>query len=334
MRSRVEVLQEYQRYYAELLRLNAGNKQVEESLRRASPSYEGLEAREAPERRYRWRVELDCGCITQGLTYGKEHLPTDGSVHQLFKGGLVSASQHAFVIDAGARCFRTFGDIRIRTDTPGYLRCAGHGRERYPWRKITEWMDRGEGFVEPWPADPGEWIERGWWPSGPPGWWEKHGAKSSAELYGRVRDKEGHHYAGWTVRLSCGHLNEAWCIRDLDWRPEHGHHPNPKEAERARRALKEKGSKWPEWLRLEYEARLAEGWLEPPSVKDCHDCVWNRRMVSWKPIGRLTWKGDGAHPSRAAANRMLQDSEIRVLEAEEALARAKADAARLREESE
>jgi hypothetical protein len=32
--------------------------------------------------------------------------------------------------------------------------------------------------------------------------------------------------------------------------------------------------------------------------------------------------------------RMLQEAEIRVLEAEEALARAKADAARLREESE
>lgn len=324
------MLQEYQRYYKELLRLNPRDKQLEESLRRASPSYLGLEEREAPERRYRWRVELDCGCVTEALTRGKEHEPTDGSSHQLFKGGLVSASRHAFVVDAGSRTFHRFGDTEVRTDTPGYLRCAGHGREHHPWRKITKWADRREGFVEPWPADPADcW----WWPKGPSGWWKKHGANSSEELYERRRDKEGHTYAGWSVLLSCGHLKHAWCIDDLDWRPEHGHKPNAKEAEHRRRALEEKGSKWPEWMRSEYETRLAEGWLEPPSMDDCNDCVWNRRMVSWKPIGRLTWKGDSAHPSRAAANRMLQDAEIRVAEAEEALARAKAIAARLREES-
>lgn len=302
----MEVLREYQKYYDTLLRLNPG-------LR------ESMEKRDAPECRYRWRVELDCGCSTEALTYSKEDPPTDGPSHRLFRGGLHSASRNAFVIDARAT---------TRRMTPGYLRCAGHGKESLPWRKIAEWMDRHEGFVPPWPVDP---AECEWWPSGPPGWWEKHGANSSAELYERVRDKEGHPYAGWTVRLSCGHFEDAWYIDDLDWRPEHGHRPNPKEAQRRRRELEEKGSKWSEWLRSEYEARLAEEWLEPPSVEDCHDCVWNRRMVSWKPIGRLTWKGDSARPSNAAVMRQLQDAEIRVAEAEEEFARARAAAAKLRE---
>jgi hypothetical protein len=89
MRSRVEVLQEYQRYYAELLSLNPNCR-------------ESIEKRDAPERRHRWRVELDCGCTTEALTYGKEHPPTDGRSHRLFKGGLHSVSRNAFVIDAGS----------------------------------------------------------------------------------------------------------------------------------------------------------------------------------------------------------------------------------------
>lgn len=46
-RPRVEVLWEYRDFYADLLRLNPGHRQ-------------GIETRDAPERRYRWLVSLDC----------------------------------------------------------------------------------------------------------------------------------------------------------------------------------------------------------------------------------------------------------------------------------
>jgi hypothetical protein len=148
--------------------------------------------------------------------------------------------------------------------------------------------------VPPDPVDPEEWWLKIMKRKGVP-------ANESAEYWARIRSDEGRPFAAWTVRLSCGHINDTTFIDDIDWRPEHGHKPNPEEAERRRGWLKK--GKDPEWLRLECEARLADGWLEPQNVQHCHACVWNRRIVSCKPIGRLTWKGDDAHPSGSRAIR-------------------------------
>lgn len=141
-----------------------------------------------PERRHRWTVVLDCGCTTVALTQGAEHSPDDGSSHRLFRGGLVPASQHAFVID------RSFS-------RPPGCRCADHGLQPVPVRDVREWVKR---WTEYSPRDPV--VPPEWWGDDDPDTWE------------RVRSKHGHDFAAWTVLLECGHFARAHS--DIDSRPE------------------------------------------------------------------------------------------------------------------
>jgi hypothetical protein len=107
---RTEILAEYQAYYADLLRLNPGKREF-------------IEARYAPDRRHRWSVTLDCGCVTQALTTGEDRSPADGSAHRLFRGSGL-ASEHVFVVDPGP--------------AGGCLLCSGHGDLASAWsRRIT-----------------------------------------------------------------------------------------------------------------------------------------------------------------------------------------------------
>jgi len=108
-RPRTETLAEYRTYYADLLRLNPGKREF-------------TETRYAPDRRHRWKVTLDCGCITEALTCGEDHSPADGSSHRLCRGGGL-ASDHVFVIDPGP------------SRTPGRLLCAGHDDPAVTWNR-------------------------------------------------------------------------------------------------------------------------------------------------------------------------------------------------------
>lgn len=271
MRERAEVLREYQDFYAELLRYNS-------HLR------ESIEKRDAPERRHRWRVVLDCGCATEALTYGEDHPPTDGPwIKALGNEQSGPAGDRTFVIDAGSHVLGT---------EPGYLWCSGygtaHGDQEHPWREIAKWVER---------------RREGW--------------------------TNGRHWAAWTVLLSCGHV-DYYVFTDPDWRPEHGHRPDPEMAEKARRGLARPDLD--DRSRRYFEPRLAGEWPEPETGDECAACVCSRRIISFEPLGPLTWPGDSERPSREALTRRLSAAETEADELRERLAKAEAAAAELRVE--
>jgi hypothetical protein len=93
-----------------------------------------------PEKVFRWRIELDCGCIHEVLTSGRERLP----------------------VDARWRDWRP-ADGRLPA---GQFVCWHEGAShRGPYRAITEWGDRKDDR----PPDPVEPPER-WADLGPEFW--------------------------------------------------------------------------------------------------------------------------------------------------------------------
>jgi len=223
MRSRVEVLREY---------------------------LESQEKRdEAPERMHRWAVDLECGCTTEALTRGDEHLPTEGrsarTLGDRANGNSVGKtfvidnreSRSYFVFDPDSHEFLwpgPYGSFRpnaihaeIRGMPPGFLWCAHD--EHHPYREIKTWAVRKE----------------------------------------RWSSRSGKRYAGWNVILSCGHSGVA--ISDLAWRPEHGHAPQPDKAEALRAWLAKPGGS--DAGRRHMEAELLDGCPAADAGGLCRLCL-------------------------------------------------------------
>lgn len=72
-RPAAEVLAEYEAYLVKYLALNRWESEFARN-------------QDAPENKWRWLVELDCGCITEALTDGEDHLPTDVRRNQRLGG--------------------------------------------------------------------------------------------------------------------------------------------------------------------------------------------------------------------------------------------------------
>jgi hypothetical protein len=78
---------------------------------------------------------------------------------------------------------------------------------------------------------------------------------------------------------------------------------------------------------------VEDGCPEPQTGTDCNICANLRRVVSYEPIGLLTWPGDSARPSPEALARQLRSADARVDELTQQLADARANAAKLRNEA-
>lgn len=88
------------------------------------------------DRFYRWRAELDCGCITELLTYGDRTPP-----HQHRWGNGWTGEPLP----------------------PGQLYCEHDESVPAPYRDITAWKDRREVAFPPDTAEPPEWITAELW---------------------------------------------------------------------------------------------------------------------------------------------------------------------------
>jgi hypothetical protein len=113
-RPREEVLQEYQEANAK--------------VRRNLPAVLWDFVAPDPDQLYRWRVQLDRGCLTELLTFGKETLPTESTY----------------------RCDHLYHSQL----QPGQVGCANDEHTRpQPYRAIVAWGERRE---QTFPADPVE----------------------------------------------------------------------------------------------------------------------------------------------------------------------------------
>jgi hypothetical protein len=269
--SRAEILSEYERYYEQLLKLNYG--QVREHIAE----------RDVPQKRFRWKVTLECGCITECLTYGQERPPSDGTHHALNmenSGG--HASRLAFVVDFGSVA-RDADDPSIDVTHPGILWCAAHDDEA-PVREITRWLKARESVSQ-----------------------------------------TGKQYLAWKVVLSCGHIDSP-VLSGFEWKPEHGH-IRDEALETKIRAGIDSGKLTMDW---HFASHLATGhWMEPQTHDACWKCKCCKRIASFEPAGRLTWKGDRLLTTKKAKQLRLHTAQDRAADLRNQLARVEAEIASL-----
>jgi hypothetical protein len=303
-RPNAEVLREYQAYPL------ANN-----------PAFERLYA---PERRYRWLVQLDCGCITEALTEGEDHLPTDGVMGGSLRCDYSEANQRqptrerTFLIAGGlVRC--TNGCPRGWCYPKGYLWCSDHDEDKeLPWREVVRWIKRGDECP-------------------------------TSVVDGTVIGP----YVSWTVELSCGHCGHL--TAESDWIPEWGHRQRPEvtaklkpvlEGQRAElAAITDPGERRILKRSIDWnEAFVRMGAAEPWTEEQCAHCQYQRRIVGSRPVGWLAHpkapkpprkprsEGSPKPPSRLALTRQLNKAEANAEMLRKQLAEAEAEAERLRRE--
>lgn len=89
-----------------------------------------------PDEFYRWRVQLDCGCIREVLTTDKTQLPAEQRWLDLVSAAPLPAGQ---------------------------LLCAHDEEGLGPYRAIVEWGRRREQSFPPDPAEPPDWTDADLW---------------------------------------------------------------------------------------------------------------------------------------------------------------------------
>jgi hypothetical protein len=89
-----------------------------------------------PDEYYRWRIQLDCGCITEVLTCGPDRRPDDTRWPDPVCGARLPAGQ---------------------------LLCTHKDSSPAPYREIAGWGDRREVTFPADPAEPPEWADADTW---------------------------------------------------------------------------------------------------------------------------------------------------------------------------
>jgi hypothetical protein len=282
-RPRRETLAEYEEYYARELSHRQHLSDLDAS------------------HQFRWKVELECGCITEALTEAEDKLPTDGHWNKVLgkEGSPVYAKTFVMSSSVVSMCagrgdlsvFRPLGCCR----TNGYLWCSGHDEHgSLPWREITRWIYRK---------------------SEQPARTDEHGTHDA--------------YAIWAVELSCGHCASE--SAPVDWIPEYGHKLGPVKAARVKESLAKRSDPW-----LGRFLQVDDGCPTPSTKTDCADCVYLRRIVAYKPIGPLARPKperkprEPKPPSRAAMTRRINTAEANAAKLRRELAKAEEEAERLR----
>lgn len=263
----------------------------------------------SPDNWYRWLVRLDCGCITETLTREDIDPPTEHvfseSLGELpiykttwilhppritFKDGTIYPRE-------GPRCALDMYARPVKTCPygfcypAGYLWCAAHG-DVPPMREITEWLHRKQ------------------------------------EYHHDNRDKP---YSSWKVRLSCGHCGHA--SSDVEWSPGMPHVIDREMIERYESEIlprwRAKGAD-PRMIRETEQQIESNGFLicHPAMSEDCTKCVYLRRIVEYRMIGRLA-----DHPVKPAEKPQPTPEEIEARKRRR-LQRVESDLARLQKEAE
>jgi hypothetical protein len=89
-----------------------------------------------PDVYYRWRVQLDCGCITEVMTWGDKDLPAEGRWPDPVSGTRLPAGQ---------------------------VLCRHDDSPPAPYRDIAEWGERREVSFPADPAEPPDWADSETW---------------------------------------------------------------------------------------------------------------------------------------------------------------------------
>jgi hypothetical protein len=280
-RPAAEVLREYMDFHTRQLALNPSLVEI-------------LKEKDAPERKYRWLVELDCRCITEALTAGEDRLPTTGvAPHRLGdhdKPIHPTYAQTYLMSHNNVRCT----DDRVGECAcfpPGLLWCSDHG-EKLPWREITEWVKR----------------------------------RRERPAHYTDNNKEMPATAEWLVKLSCGHRDTVFT--EVNWIPEYGHQ-EVDEVKPLRERLRRTTTDEQRAEELEWTIRLIRH--SPPTERECNRCVYERRIVAQRLIGPLPKQRQRrprvvSEPSETT----LKQAEARASRLRRELAQAEAEADRLR----
>ncbi|WP_438491896.1 hypothetical protein [Streptomyces asiaticus] len=89
-----------------------------------------------PEEFFRWRVQLECGCIAEVLTHGSEKLPSQQQWYD---------PVHKVPLPAGQ------------------MLCLHEGSLPSPYRGIVEWVERREVSFPADPVEPPDWVDAKTW---------------------------------------------------------------------------------------------------------------------------------------------------------------------------
>ncbi|OBH47303.1 hypothetical protein [Mycobacterium mantenii] len=151
---------------------------------------------------FRWRIELDCGCIEERL---KNSYCAEGKVKP----------------DSTIATSSDFDGLAQEWLPPGEFLCCGKHRKRLkPIRNVADW---GYCEVREFPADPVE----------PPQMWADH-----PDIWAVIQHPEPHKSAFWKTLLDCGHFADV--VTDVDWKPEDGPtHPTPERLKEMRAEMAE-----------------------------------------------------------------------------------------------
>jgi hypothetical protein len=208
----------------------------------------------SPDHWYRWLVRLDCGCVTEALTFGDESPPPEHRYHPNHVLGDPPLSAQAWILHPdklrGACIFKDAENPFPRgcCEPPGLIWCAAHGG-KLPWRDVVQWIDRTAG------------QER----------------------------ESGKPYASWTVKLSCGHCYSS-NISDVGWSPGMPPDLDLKLIETLKRRLsaewKDRDDDEVRDLReeIEHKGSLVSS---PATEEQCPKCAYLRRIAEYRLIGKL-----------------------------------------------
>jgi hypothetical protein len=208
----------------------------------------------SPDRWYRWLVRLDCGCITEALTFGDDTPPAGHRYHPSQVLGDPPLAMQTWILHPdklrGACIFEGAENLFPGgcCEPSGHIWCAAHDR-KLPWRDVVQWISRRTG-----------------------------------------QDREsGKPYASWTVKLSCGHCYSP-NISDVEWSPGMPPDLNLELIETLKSRL---SSEWKDRdddavravrKEVEHKGSLVSS---PATEKECPKCAYLRRIVEYRLIGKL-----------------------------------------------
>jgi hypothetical protein len=134
-----------------------------------------------------------------------------------------------------------------------------------------------------------------------------------------MTSRSGQQFLVWKTQLECGHLGGG--ISDFDWLPEHGH-THDRETEEKMKLAQARGAD----VSLQMGWHMTSGrWMEPQTHDQCYKCKCHKRIVSFEPIGPLTWEGDRVMTTKRAKQERLQEAQCRADELRSQLARVESE---------
>lgn len=252
----------------------------------------------SPDRWYRWLVRLDCGCVTETLTFGDESPPTEHRYHPSKVLGDPPLSGQTWILHPeryrGACIFEGAENPFPGgcCEPSGHIWCAAHDGKP-PWRDVVQWISRRTG------------KER----------------------------ESGKPYAAWTVKLSCGHCCSS-SISGVEWSPGMPPELDVKKIEILKRRL---SAEWKDLddeaihdLReqVEHKGSLVS---DPALEEKCPKCAYLRRIAEYRLIGKLA---DGPVTVTEPPEKPQPTAEEVEAKKRRRLKRVESDLARLQKEAE